>query len=562
MRYLGVADNHDCGVSIIDLDEDGHFKIVAQINEERLNRIKLTRGLPDQSLSWLEQHLDGGLKSIDKCCWASTHTPISALRLLRSLHQRAIGNSSEFSISLTMYLIYLWAVQRVPGLLVLETGLSGMLLNKALRLRGCQAGVELVDHHRCHAAGAYYSSGFLQALVITIDATGDGIDCSVSIGSDRQLDRIFARGGSEAIGLFYSRATEALGFTPNRHEGKLTGLAAYGKPQPELLKQFATVFSVKGSKIKLKKDHRLFTCAAAQYSRADFASTVQTHLQNQIVAFCRHHLQSTGQRNLVLAGGLFANVRLNQLLYELEEVDQIYIFPNMGDGGLSLGAILHQLKPQPTTFNNLYHGPMIEEASAREALDKHGLSYTKPADMELETAGLLAAKKTVARCQGPLEWGPRALGNRSILYHAGDNKVNDWLNRKLRRTEFMPFAPLTLEEQADACYHNWRRARRAARFMTITLACTEQMRAQCPAVVHVDGTARPQILSAQENPELHRILSYYHELTGIGSIVNTSFNLHEELIVCSAEEAVVAYCQAELDALVLGPYLVRRNSEG
>jgi carbamoyltransferase len=160
-----------------------------------------------------------------------------------------------------------------------------------------------------------------------------------------------------------------------------------------------------------------------------------------------------------------------------------------------------------------------------------------------------------------MEYGPRALGNRSILYQATDPTVNDWLNRRLQRTEFMPFAPVTLEEFADQCYVNLDGARDAARFMTITFDCTDWMKKQCPAVVHVDGTARPQIIDKQANPSYHRILEEYRKLTGLPTLINTSFNMHEEPIVRTAEDAIRAYQAAGLDALVLGPFLVRAKTE-
>ena len=159
-----------------------------------------------------------------------------------------------------------------------------------------------------------------------------------------------------------------------------------------------------------------------------------------------------------------------------------------------------------------------------------------------------------------MEYGPRALGHRSILYHAKEPAVNQWLNQRLGRTEFMPFAPATLHEHRDACYLNVKGAEHAAEFMTLTFDCTESMKRDCPAAVHVDGTARPQLVSEQGSPGFHRILTEYYKLTGIPSVINTSFNMHEEPIVCTPDDAVRAFLQGNLDYLAIGDFLVEHPS--
>jgi carbamoyltransferase len=155
-----------------------------------------------------------------------------------------------------------------------------------------------------------------------------------------------------------------------------------------------------------------------------------------------------------------------------------------------------------------------------------------------------------------MEYGPRALGNRSILYQTKDRTVNDWLNKRLKRTEFMPFAPVTLKEYASQCYKNVGGAESAAKFMTITFDCTDWMKKHCPAVVHIDGTARPQLIDKKANPSYYRILDEYRKLTGIPSIVNTSFNMHEEPIVCSPDDALRSFRDGGLDYLAIGSFLI------
>ena len=172
---------------------------------------------------------------------------------------------------------------------------------------------------------------------------------------------------------------------------------------------------------------------------------------------------------------------------------------------------------------------------------------------------MLADNKVVARYAGAMEYGPRALGNRTIVCQASDPSVNKWLNERLSRTEFMPFAPATLLEERDKCYKNLSRAEETARFMTVTFDCTDQMKKQSPAVSHVDDTARPQLVRKEDNSSYYDIINEYFDITGIPSVVNTSFNMHEEPIVCLPSEAITAFQQSNIDALILGENIIERQ---
>jgi carbamoyltransferase len=274
-------------------------------------------------------------------------------------------------------------------------------------------------------------------------------------------------------------------------------------------------------------------------------------------------VKKTGLRNLVLSGGVVANVKLNQRLKGIEGVDNIFIHPNMGDGGCGTGAALLQFADNPALkrpLNDVYFGPDYTPAQIGDALKRSQLPATQYKPIEPKIAMLIASGKVVARFDGRMEYGPRALGNRSILYHAKEPAVNQWLNQRLGRTEFMPFAPSTLYEHREACYKNIKGGEYAALFMTLTFDCTEPMKRDCPAAVHVDGTARPQLVSAESNPSFHRILTEYHKLTGMTSVINTSFNMHEEPIVCSPDDAIRAFLQGNLDYLAIGDFLVEHPS--
>jgi carbamoyltransferase len=233
----------------------------------------------------------------------------------------------------------------------------------------------------------------------------------------------------------------------------------------------------------------------------------------------------------------------------------------MGDGGLASGAAFevyarlnHGLQPNPA--NQIYLGTDINAENARAALVAAGLAFTEPDNLARQVAQLLADGKVVARAAGRMEYGPRALGNRTVMAACHDPSINQWLNHKFARTEFMPFAPVILAEHAQAYFPDWREEHLAARFMTLTYQASALAKQAIPAAIHVDDTARPQVLYAEDNPAYYAILQEYHQLTGVASVINTSFNMHEEPIVRTADDAIRAFQAAQLDALILANFLI------
>jgi carbamoyltransferase len=266
---------------------------------------------------------------------------------------------------------------------------------------------------------------------------------------------------------------------------------------------------------------------------------------------------------LALAGGVFSNVKLNQLILELPEVETIYVHPNMGDGGLATGAafeVYSRLNKgfEPQFNQQVYLGTEINRDNALAALEKQGLDYEEPDNLAFAVAQLLADGKVIARADGKMEYGPRALGNRTVMAACNDPTINDWLNKKFARTEFMPFAPVILQEHAKEYFPEWKEDHITARFMTLTYNVSETARKNIPAAVHIDNTARPQVLRREDNPDYYDIIKEYYAITGVPSVINTSFNMHEEPIVRTADEAILAFQSADLDALVLGPFLIRK----
>ena len=434
-------------------------------------------------------------------------------------------------------------------------------LEAGLRELGLLDKLRRFEHHVSHAANAYYASGLDRALVVTLDGYGSGLAGSISLGEGSSIRRLQDVPFPYSLGTFYEQVTSSLGFNPVRHAGKVVGLAAYGDPtilSPAILDRFEQgpdAFEMYESLNVYFSRH-----LASDFPMVDVAAAYQHVLEVVTSNFVRHWVTRTGANAIALSGGVTANVKMNQRLHEIDGIRDVFVYPNMGDGGCGTGLALHLTRTGTAAepLADVYLGPSFTPAQIRAELEREGLSFSEPAEMPTELARRIHAGEVIARFDGRMEYGPRALGNRSILYHGREPEVNHWLNHRLGRTEFMPFAPVTLWEARDRCYRGVRGAEHTAQFMTITFDCTELMRESCPAAVHVDGTARPQLIRREVNPGYYDILAEYEKISGIPSIINTSFNMHEEPIVCSPRDAVRAFLRGNLDALAIGPYLVPR----
>lgn len=437
-------------------------------------------------------------------------------------------------------------------------------LEAALDEAGLGGKLRRVEHHWSHAANAYYTSGFDEALIVTLDGYGSGLAGSISVGRNGRIQRLHGVEYPHSLGTFYESVTSGLGFKPSRHEGKIVGLAAYG--DVNVLKDvLLSRFQQTDGDFRILESNNIYFARmlASQFPKIDVAAGYQHALEVVATNYVAHYVRQTGLKNIVMSGGVHANVKLNQRLHELPGVERVFIHPNMGDGGCGTGAALLELpeeERQVRPLADVFFGPSFTEDEIAEALRTAQLPFDRYTPIEPKIAALIAAGKVVARFDGRMEYGPRALGNRSILYHAKEPEVNQWLNQRLGRTEFMPFAPATLYEHRHECYNHIDGAEYAAQFMTITFDCTPQMKRDCPAAVHVDGTARPQLVTATSNPSFYRILTEYYRLTGIPSIINTSFNMHEEPIVCSPDDAIRAFLAGNLDYLAIGNFLVAHPS--
>jgi carbamoyltransferase len=426
------------------------------------------------------------------------------------------------------------------------------------------------NHHESHALAALFYTTWDDALLVTADAGGDQVNYSHRHFAGHVLTTIY--GGEEclltpslpvdSLGWAYADATAALGFTPFRHEGKLTGLAGFG--DPVAYRALAARFPVDAagrvhSDFRDYQDMNAFVTALfAGLSREDAAASIQKLIEETMLLSISRLLERHPSRHLGLAGGIFANVKLNRRLAEELPLDEIFIFPAMGDEGMPAGGALCYL---------LHRDGLAAWAAARRPLrDVYlGRDYTESIDAALMaspgigltreppvagTARRLQAGEIGAIYTGRMEYGPRALGARSILANPSRRETHDLLNQRLARSEFMPFAPVITAEKAAAVFDVNSVNAYACRFMTITCNVKPQWRERIAAVVHVDGSARPQIIERDSNPLYHDILTEFERLSGLPVLVNTSFNVHEEPIVNTPNECLRALADGRIDFVV------------
>lgn len=550
--------------STVSLVHDGI--LVAGISEERLTRVKQQKGFPALAIAEICRISNIDIGDIDAVAYPffACDTELQMRRKNMSEHlARNFRESQPLWHKISHWFRYkrLYLIEHRDFLSNFDKELIDGLEKLGLLSR-----LKRYDHQLCHAASAVYTSGFDRALAVTMDNYGSGASASVFAYDGNKLEHLTTVPYPNSMGIFYALVTKNLGFRPDRHEGKILGLAAYGDPM-RLYDQVRSRFVIEHKNYFYKSvfHQKPDLYLASKFSREDVSAAYQKVLEEVVVRFVKDHLEETGFENVALAGGTFANVKLNQRIAELAMVNKLYVHPAMSDMGTGAGAALAHAesvgRAKPYAMPNALLGPEYSDQEIKTELDRAGVKAEFCPDIERRIAELLAAGSVIGRFNGAMEYGPRALGNRSVLSRATDPAINKVLNDRLKRTEFMPFAPATLAEEADRCYVGIDKAEHSAQFMTITFDCTEFMKDKSPAAVHVDGTARPQLVTEQANPSFYRIIREYYKLTGIPSIINTSFNIHEEPIICTPSDAIKTFQDGRLDYLAMGHFLLKCASE-
>lgn len=598
MLILGVNFGHDSSVAII---KNG--KLIAAIEEEKVSRIKQDFGWPKHAIDRLFEEYNLDKNQVDIVAFdEGIPNSLGKDEICYRFTKKKKEKNKEYFNRLTSYY-----------------GLSNRKINQAnyhkiselVQKQGFKnAKVSYYDHHLSHAASAYYTSPHHCDLIITSDGMGGNSSFNFYAPRENGLSLVRQNDYSVSVGAFYSMITKLLGFRPTRHEGKITGLAAYGK-KTGLVDQFESIWQYHNGKLlrfpfdevdeQWKKYNiqsslsfvekiNLSNSSSKQfidyakrskiilewlreitsgYSKEDIAYACQKVAEKITLVEIRkvtEQLFENKKISIALAGGVFANVRINQMIYELDEVQNIFVQPAMGDSGIALGnAILADIAHRSRDnygrnyiFSHTYLGPNYTSdiESFIKSYSDEGVEIKCMKSPASAIAELLNENKIIGLCTGALEWGPRALGARSIILNTFDKTVNQSLNDRLNRTEFMPFAPVVLDELAKEYFPKYDSNVPAADFMTITYDTNPKYRKLLQATVHIDGTARPQIAYESKNKLYYNILKEFYKISGCGALVNTSFNAHEEPIISTPETAINALKSNRVDYLVLENYLL------
>jgi len=559
MITLGLsAFSHDSSACML---KDG--RLLSAAEEERFTRKKHTGDMPEHAINHCVQ--DAGLLFSDIDNVAFFERPY--LKFARVI----LDHAEMYPFSLRRFLdsIPQWLDQRlsVPDL---------------LEQLGIEKKIYFVPHHLSHAASAYYPSGFEEAALLTIDGVGEwsSVGRGIARGNDLQLTKEIRY--PHSLGLLYTAVTTYLGFRAHGEEGKVMALAALGSPT-QLAGLKKVVQLREDGSFRLDGDYFAFRAGRRMWSASfealfgvpkkreepflqrhyDLAASLQKLLEEAIVTICRDLHQETGLTRLCLAGGVALNCLANQRILEDTPFRELFVQPAPGDSGAAVGAglfvqhSLHKVKERHR-WSNTYFGPAFTEREITRAIKNAGFPFEK-LEGELMTERLameLHAEKIVGWFQGRMEFGPRALGNRSILASACSGKTKDLLNLKVKdRDSFQPFAPIVPAARANEFFH----LGVPSPFMLLAPRVREEMRSLLPAITHFDGTARVQTLARAENERLHDLLEAFGQLSGAPVLVNTSFNGNNEPIVCTPEDAIQCFDKNGLDLLVLGDFLVRRK---
>jgi carbamoyltransferase len=581
MVTLGIVFSHDGTLSIV---RDGKHEYSS--GEERFNRIKAYVGFPFQALR--EAIASGRLvpEEVEVVAVPLASYPYRAARMFAFI---TTEDKVYYDLQNDKQPNH-FSLPDDGWRLIKNDSECQQYVEKKVRMLldavGITAPIEFYDHHLAHAASAYYASGLTRALAITMDGEGDGLSATVSVCEGGHIQRISATDRFNSAGYLYAAVTKRCGFKMSRHEGKITGLAAYGKPDAGYAKLAKYVkveegclrlTGLRGNSVVerlLRRSYQILGMGrsfgafqliekCSELSDVDLAAAVQHLLEERITEIVGYWVERTGIRDIVVAGGIFANVKFNQRVGELDCVDSLFVFPDMGDGGTAYGAAIYSevrrrgYDPTKTRLSDVYLGPAFSDDEIKAELTKDTrIKFHRSEDVAAEVAMQIAGGQIVGWFQGRMEYGPRALGHRSILASPVDASINKWLNDRMHRTEFMPFAPSCLYEYADELFEIHKPSlKRPAEFMTITFRMRDEWARRAPAVSHVDQTARPQLVRSDVEPLYHRLLSEYLRLTGLPLLINTSFNVHEEPIVCQPEEGIKALRMGMVDVLAIGNFV-------
>lgn len=565
MILLGVSCYyHDAAATLL-IDNE----VAAAAAEERFTRVKHDNSFPTQAIKYCLQWADIKASDIDAVVFYEK--PI--VKFHRILHQHLEAFPKSAPIFLDTMGSWFTSKMTIPKILKKSFGYEGKVF--------------YIPHHLSHAASAYHISPFDRATIVTLDGVGEWATTTVGIGNKGTIRIDGEIQFPHSLGLFYSAMTAFLGFAVNNDEYKVMGLAAYGNPfrfskqVDELIRKFDD-----GS-FALTMKYFDYAWANHMFSRhmktlfgihprtpedsieschEDLAASVQKKLEDVVFHLLTQTYTKYASRNLCLAGGVALNSVMNGKICTNTPYTNIYIPPDPGDAGGSMGAALYaqglltKKKSKNTTILP-YLGPGFTDSQIEDILKRYSLLFSRlERDSLIDRVSKLLIKKfVIGWFQGRMEWGPRALGNRSILASASDKKMKDIINARVKHRElFRPFAPVVLDRYVNKYFHTDSWLSPSTKYMLFVYSFAQKGLRDAPATVHVDGSGRLQVISREDNPLFYDVVDKYRKKTGVPIIINTSFNVRGEPIVCTPTDAIKCFLKTEIDYLVIGSYLVSK----
>jgi carbamoyltransferase len=578
MNILGINAYHGNASAAIVCEG----QLVAAVEEERFNRVKYAAGFPAQAIRYCLKEAGLELKDIDHV--AVPRNPYARL-----------GTKLFYAMRMPSF-----ARERVK-VLAKFTGIPEALA-QAFDTDPAKLAAKFhrIEHHQAHLASAFFVSPFERAALLSADGLGDFASTMWGTGEGGRMKIDGAIAFPHSLGLFYSAVTQYLGFLKFGDEYKVMGLAAYG--EAEQLEAFRDIVRANGDGFRLGLDYFTHHRSGPEMSWADadktptmgkmfseamerrlgpkrnpeevleqrhrnLASALQARLEEVYLGMLKKLAERTGLKAVCLAGGVAFNCVANGKIFDATGFEQVYVHPAAGDGGLAVGAafyVWHQTLGKRRSFvmDHAYWGPGYTRDETRRAIDASGLAQNGWRVDELaedslmqRTAAIVADGKILGWFQGRAEWGPRALGNRSIVADPRRPEMKEILNQRIKHREiFRPFAPSILAESTG----EWFEKSHPSPFMTLAYSVRPEKRDKIPAPTHVDGTGRLQTVTRDANPRYWSLIKAFEQLTGVPVVLNTSFNDNEP-IVCRPEEALDCFKRTQMDALVLGDFLIARS---
>jgi len=571
--YLGIHDGHTATACLF---KDG--KITACISEERINRIKEWGGFPKNAILEVLRISNVNPSDIKAVGISSIFPPIKSVD---ELECHFLKKLAKFSIKFIPK-----SIIRSSNLRKLFLEIYEMLSNRKdyvkneLEKIGIKANVYLYEHHFIHAFTSHVLSKTRnENLIITLDGSGDLLSGTISIGRNNEIIRISEISNYDSIGEFYMRITQFLGMKPLSHEYKVMGLSAYvdenEKQAIETFKIFKNYFEVKNLKIYNKTGAykslylNLFKNQILNKRFDYIAFSAQKLLEETVIELVKNAIKKTSIRNVVLGGGVFMNVKLNNKILMLDEVENLFVMPSCSDESLAIGCAIKCAIDEGFKFENvnfledIYWGTSYSKGEVEksfENLDEKEFEIKYIGDDIDEFVGeLIIENYIIARFKNRMEFGARALGNRSILANPSNLEVITRINKAIKQRDFwMPFAPTILYEDQDRYILNPKK--HEGYYMIMAFFTKEEAHKHLRAALHqYDLSARPQILIKEHNESYYKLIKRFKEKTGIGGILNTSFNLHGEPIVMSPNDAIWTLKNSLLDGLAIENYLILRK---